>query len=163
MAITGINKEGVSFWCGIQPFIVVWWHFHVAGWNFEEIFQHLLHHKWKKLLYGIIINVEKATKVHMYIQCLSFQAWEDLLKCENKARYSIIEVPSVKALSLRGNPRKLYRAKHLPSQNGTYSSTEFYSGQTSYLNPLYTEFHFLEVLLRLLIPCMIRISTSAVS
>ena len=31
------------------------------------------------------------------------------------------------------------------------------------INPLYTEFHFLEVLLRLLIPCMICISTSAIS
>ena len=32
-----------------------------------------------------------------------------------------------------------------------------------YYTPLYTEFHFLEVLLRILIPCMIRISTSAIS
>ena len=31
------------------------------------------------------------------------------------------------------------------------------------INSLYTEFHFLEVLLRLFIPCMIRISTSAIS
>ena len=36
-----------------------------------------------------------------------------------------------------------------------HSSTQSY--------PLYTEFHFLEVFLRLLIPCMIRISTSAMS
>ena len=31
------------------------------------------------------------------------------------------------------------------------------------LNSLYTEFHFLQVLLRLLIPCMSRIFTSAMS
>ena len=29
MAATGINKGGVSLSCGL-------WHFHVAGWNFEE-------------------------------------------------------------------------------------------------------------------------------
>ena len=34
---------------------------------------------------------------------------------------------------------------------------------TESVNPLSTEFHFLEVLLRLLIPCIIRISTSAIS
>ena len=40
-----------------------------------------------------------------------------------------------------------------------------YSTSTSIvaLKPLYTEFHFLEVLLRLLISCMISISTSAIS
>ena len=47
----------------------------------------------------------------------------------------IIEVSSVKALSLRGNPWRLYKAKHLPSQNGTYGDTRFYSGQTSYVKP----------------------------
>ena len=31
------------------------------------------------------------------------------------------------------------------------------------INSLYTEYHFLEVLLRLLIPCMSRIFTSAMS
>ena len=30
--------------------------------------------------------------------------------------------------------RGLYRAKHLPSQNGTYGDTGFYSGQSSYLD-----------------------------
>ena len=28
----------------------------------------------------------------------------------------------------------IYRAKHLPSQNGTYGDTGFYSGQSSYLD-----------------------------
>ena len=46
----------------------------------------------------------------------------------------IIEESSVKVLSLRGNPWRLYRAKHLPSQNGTYGDTGFYSGQSSYLD-----------------------------
>ena len=40
MAAPGINKGGVSLWCGVWPF-VVWLHFHVGGWNFEEILQHL--------------------------------------------------------------------------------------------------------------------------
>ena len=35
----------------------------------------------------------------------------------------IIEVSSVKALSLRGNPWRLYWAKYLPSQNGTDGDT----------------------------------------
>ena len=46
----------------------------------------------------------------------------------------IIEVSSVKGLSLRGNPLQLYRAKHLPLMNWTYGDTGFYNGQTSYLN-----------------------------
>ena len=42
MVATGINKGGGgSLWCGLPPFVVVWWHFHVAGWTFEEILQHL--------------------------------------------------------------------------------------------------------------------------
>ena len=46
----------------------------------------------------------------------------------------IIEVSSVKALSLRGNPRRQYKVKHLQSKNGTYGGdTGFYSVQTSYL------------------------------
>ena len=40
----------------------------------------------------------------------------------------------VKALNLRVNPQRLYRAKNLASQNGAYGDTEFYSGPTSYLN-----------------------------
>ena len=35
-AATGINKGGVSLWCGLRPFVVVWRHFHVAGRNFER-------------------------------------------------------------------------------------------------------------------------------
>ena len=46
----------------------------------------------------------------------------------------IIEVSSVTALSLRDDPTRLYRAKHLPSQNGTYDATEFYSARISSLN-----------------------------
>ena len=40
MVATGTNKGGMFLWCGLQPFVVVWWNFHVAGWNFEEILQH---------------------------------------------------------------------------------------------------------------------------
>ena len=46
----------------------------------------------------------------------------------------IVEVSSVKVLSLRGNPWRPYRAIHLPLQNGTYDDTGFYSDQTSYLS-----------------------------
>ena len=35
------QQGGVSLWCGLRPFVVVWQHFHVAGQNFEEILQHL--------------------------------------------------------------------------------------------------------------------------
>ena len=45
----------------------------------------------------------------------------------------IIEESSVKVLSLRGNPWRLYRAKHFPSWNGTYGDTGFYSAQTTHL------------------------------
>ena len=37
-------------------------------------------------------------------------------------------------LRLKDNPRRIYRAKHLPLQNLTYGDTGFYSGQTSYLS-----------------------------
>ena len=46
----------------------------------------------------------------------------------------VIEVSLVKVLKLRSNPRRLYRAKHLPSQNWTGGDTGCYSGQTSYLS-----------------------------
>ena len=46
----------------------------------------------------------------------------------------VIEISLVKALNLRVNPQRLYRAKHLASQNGAYGDKEFYSGSTSYLN-----------------------------
>ena len=45
MAATGINKGGMSLLCGLWPFVVVWWHFHVAGWYFEKIIQHLTEKK----------------------------------------------------------------------------------------------------------------------
>ena len=47
MAATGINKGGVSLWCGLRPFVVVWRHFHVAGRYFEKILQHLKKKKKK--------------------------------------------------------------------------------------------------------------------
>ena len=40
MVASRINKEGVSLWCGLWPFAVIWQHFHVVGRNFEEIHQH---------------------------------------------------------------------------------------------------------------------------
>ena len=46
----------------------------------------------------------------------------------------IIEVSTVQALTLRANPQRLHRAKHLQSTNWTYGNTGFYSDQTSYLN-----------------------------
>ena len=45
----------------------------------------------------------------------------------------IIEISSVKGLSLIDNALLLYRAKHLPLMNWTYGDTGFYSSQTSYL------------------------------
>ena len=47
---------------------------------------------------------------------------------------AVIEVSLVKALRLRGNPRRLYRTKHLLSRNWTYGDTGFCSGETSYLS-----------------------------
>ena len=43
-------------------------------------------------------------------------------------------IAEVKAVSLKGNPWRLYTVKHLPLQNGTYGDTGFYSGQSSYFN-----------------------------
>ena len=76
-------------------------------------------------------KVEK--KSHKCAQCfsLSFKAGEEILKFDTTA--GIIEESSVKALSLRSNPQRPYRAKHLSSSNETYSDTGFYSAQTTYL------------------------------
>ena len=60
--------------------------------------------------------LRKATKVHMYVQ------WISLFSKPERTSWSltpqldtiIIQVSSVKGLSLRGNPLRLYRAKHLP-------------------------------------------------
>ena len=57
MAATGINKGGVSLSCGLRPFVVVWRHFHVGGWNFEEIFQHFKKSKKKKKTFSGSLNV----------------------------------------------------------------------------------------------------------
>ena len=35
------QQGGVSLWCGMWHFVASWRHFHVVGWNFEEILQHL--------------------------------------------------------------------------------------------------------------------------
>ena len=35
------SKGGMSLLCSLRPFVVVLWHFHVAGQKFEEILQHL--------------------------------------------------------------------------------------------------------------------------
>ena len=35
------QRGGVSLSCGVQLFVVVWRHFHVAGQNFKETLQHL--------------------------------------------------------------------------------------------------------------------------
>ena len=48
MVATGINKGACPFDVACGPFVMVWRYFHVAGQNFEEILQHLLHHKWKE-------------------------------------------------------------------------------------------------------------------
>ena len=82
------------------------------------------------------MNVEKSHKSDTHVQCFSHfskperTSWSLTPQLDT----AIMEVSSVKELSLRGNPLRLYRAKHLPLMNWTYGDTEFYSGQTSYLN-----------------------------
>ena len=70
-------------------------------------------------------QLRKDTKVHVYAQCfsLSFQAWEGLLKFDTTAWIQLS--PSVKALSLRGDPWRLNKGEHSPSWNGTYGDTGF--------------------------------------
>ena len=46
----------------------------------------------------------------------------------------VIEKSLVKTLRLRGNPWRLYRPEHLPSQNWTYDDTGLYSDRASYLS-----------------------------
>ena len=43
----------------------------------------------------------------------------------------IIEVSTVQALRSRANPQLLHGAIHLPSRNGIYGDTGFYSAQTN--------------------------------
>ena len=51
----------------------------------------------------------------------------------------IIKESSVKALSSRGNPWRLYRAKHLLSRNGASDDTEFYSAYLTFAkNEIFT-------------------------
>ena len=48
------STRGHVPWCGMPPFVVVWWHFHVAGQNFEEILQHF---KKKKISRSLNVMV----------------------------------------------------------------------------------------------------------
>ena len=69
--------------------------------------------------------LRKPTKKHMYVHCfsLSFSKSESLTPQLDTV---IIQVSSVKGLSLRNNTLKLYRAKHLSLMNWTYGDTGFY-------------------------------------
>jgi len=61
-------------------------------------------------------------------------AFVSKLKFDTTAEYSIIEVYSVKGLSLRGNTLRLYRAKHLVLlMNWTYGDTGFFTMAKLYL------------------------------
>ena len=42
------QQGGVSLQYGLRPFVVAWWHFHVAGLNLEKILQHLTKKQKKK-------------------------------------------------------------------------------------------------------------------
>ena len=77
--------------------------------------------------------LRKATKVHMYGLAI-FPSLRGLPEVWPQLDTVIIEVSSVKGLSLRGNTLRLYRAQHLPLMNWTYGDTRIYSGQSSYLN-----------------------------
>ena len=76
MLATGISKRACPFDGACNP-LVVWRHFYVTGWSFEEILQRLLHPKWKENK-NIVMNEWKARKVHVHAQSfsVSFQAWE---------------------------------------------------------------------------------------
>ena len=43
--------------CGLWPFVVVWRHFHVAGWNFEQILQHLKKEKPERFSGSLNVTV----------------------------------------------------------------------------------------------------------
>ena len=73
----------------------------------------------------------KATKVHVYPN-VSACLRELTEVVTSQLDTVIIEESSVIALSLSYNPWRLYRAKHLPLQNGIYGDAELYSAQTTY-------------------------------
>ena len=63
------------------------------------------------------MNVEKNHKsVHVCLRRI--KTYLSLIPQLNTV---VIEVSYIKVLGLRGNPQKLYRARHLPPQNGTYA------------------------------------------
>ena len=66
------------------------------------------------------------------LACLSKPERPDLPKFGTTAGYNYHW--RIIVLSLRGIPWRLYRAKYLPSWNGTYGDKGFYSAQTSYLS-----------------------------
>ena len=83
--------------------------------NLYTHLQELLHPKWKNM----VMNEWKATKVQMYVQPFFPERtyWSLTPQLDTV----------VKTLRLRGNPWRLYRAKHLPSQNWTYGDTGFFT------------------------------------
>ena len=91
----------------------------------------LLHPKWKENKNEVMkVMLRKATKVHVYVQCFSLSfskpertSWSLTPQLDTV----IIEVSSVKGLSLRGNTLRLCGAKHLP-MNWPYGDTGFYIG-----------------------------------
>ena len=66
--------------------------------------------------------LRKATKVHVYVQCLS-KPERTSKSLTPQLDTVIIEVSSVKGLSLRGNTLRIYWAKHLPLMNWPYGDT----------------------------------------
>ena len=60
--------------------------------------------------------LRKATKVHVSVQCFSLFSKPERTSESLPPQLDIviIEVSSLKGLSLRGNPLRLYRAKCLP-------------------------------------------------
>ena len=69
--------------------------------------------------------LRKATKVHVSVQCFSLFSKLERTSWSLTSQLDtvIIEVSSVKGLSLRGNTLRLYSAKHLPLINWTYGDT----------------------------------------
>jgi len=76
------------------------------------------------------VMLKKATKVHVYVQCFSLFSKPERTSWSLTPQLDtvIIEVSSVKELSLRDNPLRLYRVKHLLLINWTYGHTGLYIG-----------------------------------
>ena len=77
----------------------------------------------------------KSHKSALVVQCFSFLSKPERTYWSLTPQLDtvVIEISLVKALRLRGNLRRSYMTRCLPSWNGTYGDTGFYSGQTSYL------------------------------